>query len=58
MFLLKLYLRFCFICLLKILNQKATVLKETIGFIVGMALLSYIKPRSTTRITIIGYSDP
>ena len=45
--------------LLKILNQKATVSKETIGFDVCMAtILSYIKPRSTTRIFIIGYSIP
>ena len=43
-FLLKLCLLFCFICLLKILNQKATVSKETIGFDVWIAtILSHIK---------------
>ena len=46
-FLLKLCSFFCFTFLLKILNQKATVSKETIGFIVRMAtILSYIKKRS------------
>ena len=50
---------FSSICLLKILNQKATVSKETIGFVARMStILSYIKPCSTTRITIIGYSIP
>ena len=45
--------------LLKILNQKATVSKETKGFDVCMAtILSYIKPRSTAKIFIIGYSIP
>ena len=52
-FLLKLYLLFCFICLLKFLNQKATV--SMIGFVEMATISSYIKPRSTTRITIIGY---
>ena len=48
-FLLKLCLFFYFICLMKILNQKATI-----GFVFGLAtILCYIKPRSTTRITII-----
>ena len=50
-------LLFYSIWLLKILNQKATVSKETIEFVIGMAtILSDIKPRSTTGITIIGYS--
>ena len=58
-FLWKLCLLFCFIFLLKILNQKATVSKETIGFIIRMAtILGYIKQGSTTGITIIGYSIP
>ena len=49
-FLLKLCLLFCFICLLKILNQKATVSKETIGFDVWMAtILSHIKPSFTKK---------
>ena len=39
-----------FICLLKILNQKATVSKGTIGFDVWMAtILSHIKPSSTKK---------
>ena len=58
-FSLKLYLLFCFIFLLIILNQKSTVSKETIGFDVWMAtILSHIKPRSTTAITKICYSIP
>ena len=45
---------FCFICLLKTLNQKATLWKETIGIVVRIAtILSYIKPRSITSISII-----
>ena len=44
----------CFICLMKILNQKATI-----GIVVGLAtILCYIKSRSTTRITIIVHSIP
>ena len=40
-------------------KQKLTVSKETIGFVVRMATISsYIKPRSTARFTIIGYSIP
>ena len=62
-FLLKLCLLFCFTCLLRKLNQKATVSKETIGFdvwclIFDATILSFIKSRSTTRRTIIGYSIP
>ena len=53
-FLLKLRLLFCFICVLKILNQEATISKETIGLDFWMTMiLSYIKPRS--RITIVSY---
>ena len=45
---------FCFICLLKTLNQKATLWKETIGIVVRIAtILSYIKPRSITSVSII-----
>ena len=42
-FLLKLCLLFCLICLLKILNRKSTVLKAAIGFDVWMAaILNYM----------------
>ena len=52
-------LLFYFISLLKILNWKTLVSEKTIGFNVQIAtILSYIKPRSTTRISLIGYLIP
>ena len=52
---------FTFLLHLLIENFKpeTIVSKETMGLVVGMAtILSYIIPRSTARITIIGYSIP
>ena len=52
---------FTFLLHLLIENFKpeTIVSKETMGLVVGMAtILSYIIPRSTARITIIGYSSP
>ena len=48
-FLLKLRLFFCFIFLLKILNQKATASKENIGFVVRVATILIFNKKSHNR---------
>ena len=42
----------------KFYTRKQTLTKETIGFALRLATISYKKPRSTARISITSYSVP